>query len=533
MAEKKKRYSKMEKSICKSVVSGTVLKRYLSVVIAALTMVTLAAEFVFAEVRVAGTIPPNATIVEAKAVAGASTALSMKKTISFTTGMEVNDKKGEPGAMNLAKIFHAQPNTPLTWLIGGKEVRTHADLFRQWHNDYGDEIGVNLLVFEKPFLEKLGIQPSGKLYSGPYHAIFDYSYEDQLAQVRFLKKHVGETIGVPVNLISNLWNNSDTIKACEAAGYETYWAHCWHQQGVDNATFRGGLWYPFYQSAIEPKAPRQASEPKPAMVAAFWVISDLVNSYHLGVNVPTALHAFEQMRNGVPRDIKYGERLLRECYKQAQWNDFVHLNIHMESVWAHGEPLELFKEWFALCQEMGVRVVTQTEFSRWFKKNYKSTPTQVWHFTDVLADCPTVLKGKERAYADMLFYGSQKRRMVFSQDRGPLPIELIRYDLEHQVEPSKPYPVATLPRVQVTKTEVKRCRPLEVAVQLESQDELEEFAIAVWGLELREPIDLKGIQRSNNVRFLKILDGVGSMVIGFDLKKGTNTITLKQSGPAS
>jgi len=79
----------MEKSICKSAVSGTTLKRHLPIVIAALTMVTLSAEFVFAqghaldcpqelqvfqrnakefaEVRVAGTIPPNATIVEAKA----------------------------------------------------------------------------------------------------------------------------------------------------------------------------------------------------------------------------------------------------------------------------------------------------------------------------------------------------------------------------------------------------------------------------------------------------------------------------------
>jgi hypothetical protein len=264
------------------------------------------------------------------------------------------------------------------------------------------------------------------------------------------------------------------------------------------------------------------------MVGAFWVLSDLVNTYHMGQNVPTAIHSFEQLRNGVPREMKYGERILRECYKQAQWNEFVHVSIHLESSWCHDEALALLKDWLMLCREMGVQVVTETEFSQWFRRNYRSTPTQVWYFTDVLADRPTVLRGKKHAYADMVFYGSQKRRTIFSEDRGTLPVEIIRYDLRLPDKPSEPYPAIDLPEVQVRRMKVQSGDRLEITTELESRSALEEYAIVAWGLGLPERLEVEDIKSSKNVRFLKILHGVGAIVIGFDLKRGSNLIAISR-----
>ena len=446
---------------------------------------------------------------------------SMKRTISFTTRLDMWGE-GQAGAMNMAQLFHAQNDTPLTWMVGIEAADKYHNQLKHWHDTYGDEIGITLM-YKKSFLEELGIKDSGESLYGQFQAITHYAYQDQLAQIRYLKQHVQKKLGLPVKLVGSLWNNSDTVRACEIAGFETFWGFCWHQAGVDNATFRGGLSYPFFVSAANPKIPRQTEG---GMVGAFWVLSDMVNSYHLAQNVPTAIHPFEQCRNGVPLELKYGERLLRECYKQTQWNDFIHLSIHLESSWAHGPALELLKEWLAFCQKMDVRVITETEFTDWFRMNYKSMPTQVWHFTDVLADRPELL-GRQHSFADMVYYGSQRRSIIFSKDKGILPIEITRYDLVFPTAPMEPYPSVSLPTVRVQQMTATEHDPLEISVQLHSEAELEEYAIILWDLELPANLKEKDISHTDNITFLRILNQAGAIAVGFNLQKGSNSINVR------
>lgn len=476
---------------------------------------------------------------------------------TFTARFAIRSREGDiypcgrpglphDGLKRIAQLFHARKGTPITWFLDWTAARECGKLFREWHEEYGDEVALWLDEFgPKTWLSELRMEFKGQ-------KSLHYSMDEQRRMIRFVKDTLEREAYGPIRTAASLWFNETTVTALADEGFTGLWGYCWHQENVDEATHRGCPWYPFYPSTRNYKIPAQEKGDN-RLVGAHWFITDMTNSHFMCENhnigfVRVTPHPGEEDRSGFARDgSNHTHKTLVEWERQRGWNDFVYTTFHLECDWVSGQwnypngvrhedrVVDLFESYLHEMERLdGSEIVTIGEFTDWFRDRHEETPRQCFYFRDVIPD--RRLWFKDRAYGDTVFYGSKTRKLVFSKDRGSLPIEVLDYEAQHSTSASQRYPgVASGPDgfinmgylysfgIWLDDEKAEWLAKLELTSALE----FSEFGVMFWDVNLPLFVRHDSITASQNARELKFFGEEQAILAIFDLKVGRNEILLK------
>lgn len=448
------------------------------------------------------------------------------------------------GLKKIAQIFHSQKGTPITWFLDWTAARECGRLFREWHEEYGDEVALWLDEFgPKTWLKELGIEFKGQ-------ESLHYSLEEQRKMIRFVKDTLEKEAYGPIETAAGLWFNEITIKALIEEGFTGLWGYCWHQENVDEATHRGCPWYPFYPSTVNYKIPAQG---KGGIVGVHWFITDMTNAHFMCENhcigfVRVTPHPGEEDRSGFARDGSYHtHKTLAEWDRQRHWNDFVYTTFHLECDWVSGQwdfpngvkhedrVVDLFASYLREMEHTeGAQIVTLGEFTDWFRQRSDETPKQYFYFRDTIPE--RRLWFKDRAYGDTVFYGSKRRKLIFAKDRGTLPIEVLDYVAQHRSSPSQRYPGVVIgPDDFINRGYLfpfgiwldDEKAEWRARLELKSAIDFDEFGVMFWDINLPPFVAPDSVIVGENVKGLKFFGEEQGVLVIFDVKVGRNEIELR------
>lgn len=471
---------------------------------------------------------------------------------TFTARFAIRSREGDiypcerpglphEGLKKIAQIFHARKGTPITWFLDWTVAKECGNLFREWHEEYGDEVALWLDEFgPKTWLKELGIQFKGQ-------KSLHYSLDEQRKMIRFVRDTLEQEAYRPITTAAGLWFNEITVQALMEEGFTGLWGYCWHQENVDEATHRGCPWYPFYPSRVNYKIPSQNPG---EMVGVHWFITDLTNAHFMCENhyigfVRVTPHPGEEDRSGFARDgSHHTHRTLCEWDRQRSWNDFVYTTFHLECDWVSGQwdfpngvkhedrVVDLFESYLHEMERVeGAQIVTIGAFTDWFRQRYEATPRQYFYFRDTIPERRVWFK--DRAYGDTVFYGSKRRKLVFAKDRGPLPIEVLDYGAQHTTSASQRYPGVVVGPDDFSNMGYLHSFGIwlddekaewRTKLELKSAIAFDEFGVMFWNVHLPAGVPHDSISVSEQVKEFKLFSEEQAILTIFDVKVGQNEI---------
>lgn len=281
------------------------------------------------------------------------------------------------GIQRIADIAHRN-GVPVTWLVNSKSAEAAKNLFTQYHNDYGDEVGLILT----PSAEE----------SEPWGGEAFYMRR-KLTRDQLLKWAQDEIAAIKNSLpwaeikIGGGGHRSKAMaQVFEKLGLQGFWGHCWEQAYTDEISDRGAPWGFYY---VNPEAYKTPNTAPGGLVAIEWTARDLNLAFRTGKPETYSTDPDDVRRGGITRhrDINYWKALVDQYLRNARYNAVVPLMVHQEahemecsrSICVNNEEVwsntgDMLDELFKYVQESGVTVAPASEAVAAYRSANTSTP---------------------------------------------------------------------------------------------------------------------------------------------------------------
>jgi len=409
------------------------------------------------------------------------------------------------GIERTAGIAHRN-GVPVTWLVNPESARLGADLFRGYHEKYGDAIG-HIITGNKDeaarwggesfFFSRLSYSRLGKRVAG------------ELGSIRESLPWADVMVG------GSGYRSEKMARVLMKLGYSALWGHCWEQTLTDGISDRGVPWGFYYVSPEAFKAPNR----KPGgLVGIEWTARDLNLAFRTGRPEVYSTDPNDVERAGIcsHRDIEYWKRLVDQYIRNTAYNEMVPLAVHQE---AHemectgricsndADTIEsteqMLDELFKYMRSRGVKTVTANEAVRAYRSLHDTTPPTYALFDDVLLD----------RYPEALVYYDVNGQLFF--EKGKKEPLLIRNYIDAADTSGVEFAVVK----KVPRPECEEGEPGVWECMVESPERLP-YGLAFWG-------DYSGIEvKAEAAAKTKILPGEAAFV-SFVLESGENSLEIE------
>lgn len=246
---------------------------------------------------------------------------------------------------------------------------------------------------------------------------------------------------------------------------------CWHQKGIDESTWLGCPFNPYYPALWNVKAPARPDEPNEFLMLE-WLTRDICACVAGGFPATFSLDPADANRRdagGFDTEadaLRYSEALIRETFAQSAFNRTVVIDINEEArhyqTEGHDKDFMLegmFAEYAKLAassdERVNVRQAGYREVWQHYRASHPHTPRGVFCCGDIdWRQGPVPGAGDEynrRARGDAaVLFQSTDVQMAFLRSGGALPVEFFDYTARTPGgNANDPYPRTPAPRVQV------------------------------------------------------------------------------------
>lgn len=445
-------------------------------------------------------------------IARPAAAADEKGTLYFTfvSSAYYVDKKwghGMPfeGIKRLADVAHAD-GVPVTWLINPKSAEEGKDLFKEYHDKYGDAIGYILTG---------GIDVEKQWGDESY--LYKHLSNKKLAELikgelDSIKKSLP---WADIQIGGGGYRSNRIIKIFEDLGLTAVWGHCWEQTYTDNISDRGAPWGFYYASHDGYKAPARYER---GLVAIEWTARDLNIAFRTGKPETYSTDPNDVGRAGIcdGKQCEYWKWMTDQYARNTKYNKMVPLAVHQEAhemqndiIYSHPynnneieDATYMLDTIFKHAKSIGAKMVNANDAIKAYRDLYKTTPPTYALFTDTLLN----------KYPDDFVYFDVNGQLFY--DRGKMDPVLIRNYVGTPDPDAIDFAlVKTLPTVACTE-------PKPGAVSCDITSEIETaYGLAFWG----DYKEIKTIGADNPVT--KILDGELAYV-AFVVKPGKTHVEI-------
>jgi hypothetical protein len=404
------------------------------------------------------------------------------------------------GMRRVAGLAHKY-HIPVTWLTDMTVGTAMKDKLDEWHEKYGDDIGVsNKSIDERKSLK----------------ALFPWS---------------------EVNIVQSSHLDNETHIA-EKLGYSAIWGSCWEQHGIDGISDRGAPWGMFYVSDDNYKIPALKGKGPLSME---WTARDLLKALHSGRPTTYSSDPNDVARSGLCSgdDITYWKALFDNYIRNIANNKFVFFQQQQESHEMENdgkgftvytpdqidEAATMLDKFFAYIHSFGdlVEFKALPEAMQLYNDHFSETEPSVMLFDDVPVNKIN------------FWYGRRNRA------RGPWPKTLLYYDKECQLAFIEGKFEPILDRDYIHNRQVKDPRYYRIAYEDEPSIDIDTPWRAAEPMKI--PVEIKankaipyGVTFWYDFNRYKIKDVKGAKLIGpiqnqvallrLNLKKGMNKVVV-------
>ncbi len=401
----------------------------------------------------------------------------------------------------LADLAHKY-GIPVTWLTDVTTGRLMKDKINQWHEEFGDDIGMI-------FSATAAMRDSLKI-------LFPWS---------------------DVNIMASTHTKRESAIA-QDLGVTGIWGSCWEQEGVDGITDRGSPWGLYYTSAENYKVPALSGR---GPVSLEWTSRDLLKALHTGRSSIYSSDPNDVLRSKICNadDISYLKAFFDNYIRNIRHNKYVFFQQQQEShemqydgkiftVYPQDvidESIEVLDKFFAYVSSYGdlVKYKTLPEAVKLYEENFSETEPALMLFDDFDINPIPFWYGRENGvtgpWPQTLLYYDKEGQFAFVKDRFD-PILLRDYVHNRSFKDPAYYQVAYVDQPNL-KVEVPwEDIPLdEVLINIDAPKAIP-YAVAFW-------YDLKHyrITRVDGARLMGTVEQQVAL-LRLNLEKGLNKIVV-------
>ncbi len=304
---------------------------------------------------------------------------------------------------------------------------------------------------------------------------------DAAAMLRWIGEQTQKAGLTPDGLWSLKFFESDLQAILSLPPDEYGWARnlagsCWHQEGIDDSTWLGCPYNPYYPAVWNSKAPAQPGEDH-SLLMLEWLTRDINAILHGGFPATFSLDPADSNRRDAggfsceADALRYSVALIDETARQVAFNPTVVININEEARHYQTEGHDkdymldgMFRRFAEIAASpppgVTVRQAACRDVWREFRQRHPATPESIWLTRD-LDWREGELAGADAAYSSRprgdlaLLYQDSSLQSAFLRSRGPLPVELFDYTERAPGRDSNdPYPLRRLPPLQLRSREM-------------------------------------------------------------------------------
>ncbi len=379
---------------------------------------------------------------------------------------------------------------PVTWVINDQEYTNQQGLLpylKKWQGE-GDAIVVTLELITKP--------PEVDL-------------RDTKRILRWIDKKCKE-VGLAID---GLWSikfyESDLRAILELPAEEFPWTRnlagsAWHQYGIDDSTWGGCPYQPYYPALNNIKGASNPSENGDILMLE-WLSRD-INAILRGGN-PAVFSLDPADPNRVKAGgfwneeeaLEYSLRLMEELVKQKGSNETNIIDINEE---ARGWFSEGHEKTYMLGnmlsyghRELAEKVVQASYKDIWriFRERHKETPERLYVIGNL---------DYRQLDEDSILFENEEVQMCFLESKGMLPIKLWDYTKRYPGGDNIPYPQEDLGNIELIEYNVDYGDDTIIISALINSDlSLKNFGISFWDLDLPDRYEV--LDKTDNIYQLK------------------------------
>jgi len=378
--------------------------------------------------------------------------------------------KGVPrrGMERLAGIAHKH-GVPVTWLIDSGSGREMQSKINEWHEKYGDDIGV---------------------VWGHSHAT-PSAFRDGATELEKLKKLFPWS---KVALAAAGSRSNEMLAAVKKAGVKGLWGSCWEQTEIDRITDRGAPWGFFYAADECYKIPSRVPG---GVISVEWTTRDLCKSIHSHAPTIYSSDPDDVGRTGLCTgdDIEYWKGMFDNYLKNIQNNKYVFFPQHQEAheieygevcqayspeeIENSSKMLDAFFEYVSSFGDL-VKFATIPEAMELYAQQSDTTMPSIMLVDDVPCRKPPFWYAKGKAigpWPKTLLYYDKDCQVVFI-DGQMAPILLRDYTHHRQPDDANCFQVMKIPQIKVD-TPWERKEFTDIPLRIPYDGELP-YAVAFW-----------------------------------------------------
>lgn len=392
-------------------------------------------------------------------------------------------------AVDRIKRIASSHHQPVTWVVNDQEYLNLEGMLPKllrWQSE-GDSVLVTM---------ELTTSPQG------------VDKKDTAEVLRWIAARCSEAGLRPDGLWSLKFFESD-LKAIATLPIEEFgWTRnlagsCWHQLGIDDSTWLGCPFNPYYPAAWNSKAAAQPDDSQDFLMLE-WLTRDIQACLNHGFPATFSLDPADSNRRDAggfateAEALRYSVSLIDETARQIAFNRTVVVNINEEArhyqTEGHDKDVMLdgmFRRFAEIAADpptgTAVRQSAYSEVWRSYRLRHAHTPESIYVCGDLdwrSGEAP----GADPAYANRVrgdaavLFQDTGCQMAFLRSRGPLPVEL--YDYTARVpgaDSNDPYPDSALPKLQLReRTMAAGEAGLDVSLTLHASGPAEQFGVMIW-----------------------------------------------------
>lgn len=170
------------------------------------------------------------------------------------------------GIKRMGDIFHHY-DIPVTWLVSPKSARCEQEMFKDFHENYGDEIAM-MIRFNKTH------------HANERRAAEEMNVEQCRKVIRLQKNEIESYLPwADIKVAGQGIRTNNILKALELEGFIGLFGHCYCQIGTDSITDFGMPWGSFPIRNSDYHLPASAAD-NSGIIAFEWTMRDLNRSFH-------------------------------------------------------------------------------------------------------------------------------------------------------------------------------------------------------------------------------------------------------------
>ena len=368
------------------------------------------------------------------------------------------------GMKRLADVLHPH-DVKITWLVSQASAEALKDQLTEWHEDFGDDIG-------------LSVSSSG------------VADADLLAHAKKAREDVMKILPwTKAEIAGGCHQDARLIPVLEEAGYTGLWGFCWEQIEVDGITDRGCPWGFYYADPTCRTAPNTA---KRGVIGMEWTARDLLKAFHSGNPCIYSTDVNDVSRGGICSwdDIDYLQGMFDNYYANLRFNDLILYQVHQEAhemmTEARCYSEEDIREAEVMLEELtayvmmheGVRAATLPEAAAIYREKYEKTASSymLWEDTPTCDYNLEYTRGTPRGPwpKSFLYYDTECQMMFIDGKFEPVAIR----NYENRDDASTYFAETVIPRVR-WRSHTRSPYGLDLELTIESPKDMP-FGFTIW-----------------------------------------------------